>query len=364
MRANCDIRDIEVIAPNLKRRHTGVTSTITALLPVQARQLKIAALGAGLPDSLPRVGWFDLLRHGWKTPPNRHFRIWHARRNNEIIAGLFLRSILRMPLKVVFTSAARRSHTWITRALLNKTDAIIATSPEADSHLHVPARVILHGVNTERFHPAQNRAQEWAETKLPGRFGIGVFGRVRHQKGTDLFVEVMCRVLPRYPDFTAVIIGAITADQRIFAAGLKSRIAAAGLSDRIVFRGELEPEELPAWFRRMTIVVAAQRWEGFGLVPVEAMASGAAVVATRAGAAHHVVADNETGFLVRPDDLEALSSQIEKMMRDPELAMEFGRRGRIRAMERFSIEREASEIRDLYENCWKGIFPKEPETIP
>ena len=352
MRANRDIRDIEVIAPNLKRRHTGVTSTIAALLPVQARTLKIAALGSGLPDGLPRVSLLDVLRHGWKRPPNRRFRIWHARRNNETLLGLFLRSILRMPLKIVFTSAARRSHTWITRALLNRTDSVIATSPEADSHLRVPAHVILHGVDMNVYHPAKDRAQEWAEAKLPGRYGIGIFGRVRAQKGTDLFVEAMCRLLPKYPDFTAVIIGAATADQKIFTAGLKKRAAEAGLEDRIVFLGELEPEEVPLWFRRMTVVVCAQRWEGFGLVPVEAMASGAAVVATRVGAAHHIVVENDTGFLVQPEDLDTLTSQIEILMKDPELAAKYGQQGRIRASQHFSIEREAAEIQQVYENCW------------
>jgi len=352
LRANRDIRDIEVIAPNLKRRHTGVTSTIAALLPIQARTIKIAALGSGLPDGLPRVCLFDLLRHGWKRPANRPFRIWHARRNNEIILGLFLRSILRMPLKIIFTSAAQRTHTWITRALLNRTDLVIATSPEADSHLRGPAHVILHGVDMDRYHPAENREQEWAEAKLPGRYGIGIFGRVRAQKGTDLFVEAMCRLLPKYPDFTAVIIGAVTADQRIFTANLKKRAAEAGLSERIIFLGELETDDVPQWFRRMTIVVGAQRWEGFGLVPVEAMASGAAVVATRVGAAHHIVVENDTGFLVPPDDLDSLTSQIEKLMRDPELAAKYGRQGRIRASLHFSIVREAAEIQRVYESCW------------
>ena len=204
--------------------------------------------------------------------------------------------------------------------------------------------MILHGVDMERYHPAKDRAQAWAEGKLPGRFGIGILGRVRAQKGTDLFVEAMCRLLPKYPDFTAVIIGAVTADQKMFTANLKKRAAEAGLSDRIVFLGELDSEEVPVWLRRMTIVACAQRWEGFGLVPVEAMASGAAVVATRVGAAHRIVVENDTGFLVPPDDLDTLTSQIEKLMQDPELAAKYGRQGRIHASLHFSIEREAAEI--------------------
>ena len=64
----------------------------------------------------------------------------------------------------------------------------------------------------------------------PGRYAIGCFGRVRAQKGTDVFVEAMCRLLPRYPDFTAVIVGAVVPEQQGFANGLKKQIEAAGLA--------------------------------------------------------------------------------------------------------------------------------------
>ena len=59
-----------------------------------------------------------------------------------------------------------------------------------------------------RLYPS---AAAFAEAGLPGRYAIGCFGRVRAQKGSDVFVEAMCRLLPRYPDFTAVMVGAIVA---------------------------------------------------------------------------------------------------------------------------------------------------------
>ncbi|HEY5232582.1 MAG TPA: glycosyltransferase family 4 protein [Verrucomicrobiae bacterium] len=351
-RATHDIRDIEVIVPNLKLKHTGVTSTIAALLPVHARHLKIAAVGFGLPADWPQIGWENFFLHGWKRPHHRPFRIWHARRNNEMLAGLLLRSVLRMPLKLVFTSAALRNHAWLTRILLRQMDRVIATSPEAASRLRVPAKIILHGVDVQLYHPLADREKEWLSTGLPGRHGIGVFGRVRRQKGTDLFVESMCRLLPRYPDFSAVIVGAVTPDQKLFSGKLKSKVAAAGLSGRIRFLGELPPPEVRLWMRRMTIVVGPQRWEGFGLVPIEAMAGGAAVVATRAGAAHHLVADGKTGCLVPTDNLEALVEKIEVLMKDLVLATTMGRQGRTHVIEKFTVGREADEIQSVYENCW------------
>jgi len=350
-----DVRQVEVIATNLKWRFSGVTSTILALLPVQAKRARIAALGPNLPREWPRITWSGLFRHGWRSPPGRAFRIWHARRNIEMLAGLILRAVLRMPLKLVFTSAAQRRHSSWTRFLLARMDAVIAVSPEAASHLDVPCEVVLHGVDTARYRPAEDRDAQWAATGLPGRYGIGVFGRVRAQKGTDRFVDVMCRLLPRYPDFTAVVVGAITPDQRRFADALHAKIAAAGLDKRIVLLQELPADDVPAWLRRVTLVVGPQVWEGFGLVPLEAMASGVAVVATRVGAARHLIAEGETGYLVEPDDMAGLEARIESLMRDPAAAAAMGRRGRAHVVQRFSIEREAVGIQGVYDRLWGAV---------
>jgi mannosyltransferase len=349
-----NVRQVEVIVANLKRRFSGVTSTVLALLPVQSRRIRIAALGPNLPSHWQRITWRGLFRHGWQSPPGRRFRIWHARRNLEMLTGLILRSVLRMPLKLVFTSAAQRRRSAWSRFLLKRMDAVIAASPEAESYLEVPTTVVFHGVDTARYRPAEDRNAQWAATGLPGKFGIGVFGRVREQKGTDRFVDVMLRLLPRYPDFTVVIVGAITPDQRGFADALRAKIADARLGDRIRFLDELPADEVPAWLRRVTIVVGPQVWEGFGLVPLEAMASGTAVVATRVGAARHLVVEGETGYLVDADDMAGLEARIESLMRDPAAAAAMGRRGRAHVEQRFSIEREAAGIQEIYERLWSA----------
>jgi mannosyltransferase len=348
-------QQFEVIVASLKRRHTGVTSTVAALIPEQAKRLDIAALGPKVPPQWPRVTWTDLFKHGFNPPPGKRFRIWHARRNLEALTGLILRSVLRMPLKLVLTSAAQRRHSRWTHWLMRQMDAVVATSAETANYIPVPVKVISHGVDTARYFPAEDRCREWRSSGLPGRFGIAIFGRVRRQKGTDLFIEAMCRLLPKFPDFTAVIIGAVTPDQIPFARHLKGIIAAAGLSERIRFLGERPAAEIPLWFRRISIVVAPQRWEGFGLVPLEAMASGCAVVATRVGAAHHIIVDEHTGYLVSPEDLDGLVHRLEILMRDPQLTLKMGQAGRAHVVNHFSIEREAAELERVYESIWRGL---------
>ena len=82
--------DIEVIAPNLKRKYSGVTSTVAALLPIQERELRIATIGPRLPLDWPQVGAMDVLWNIRSPIKGRPFRIWHARRNGEMLAGVVL----------------------------------------------------------------------------------------------------------------------------------------------------------------------------------------------------------------------------------------------------------------------------------
>ncbi len=335
---------LEVIIPNLHWRYSGVTATNRMVAPRIAQLLNAAWLGRDAPGGIAKLSFADLLRlrRNWEAA-----RIWHARRNNEMIAGLLLK-LLGWRLALVFTSAAQRHHTWITRFLISRMDAVIATSETAASYLRRPAAVIHHGVDTELYRPPPDRAAALAAAGLPGKFAIGCFGRVRPQKGTDVFIEAMCRLLPKYPDFTAIIIGAVTADQQPFARRLQEKVKTAQLADRVCFLGELPIGEVPRWYQRVTIYAFTSRNEGFGLTLLEAMAAGAALVAARAGAAEKVVTDGDTGILVPPADVGALVEAIEPLMRDPERAAAMGRRARQRATAEFGVDAEAEKIAAVY----------------
>src|SRR5580698_7388947 len=283
---NISAENLQLIVPNLHRRYSGVTATNRMVAPKLARVFRAAWFGPDAPEGIARMRLADLAKLWRRRTP----LIWHARRNNEMIVGVLLR-FLGWPLKLVFTSAAQRHHSWITRWLIRRMDAIIATNDISASFLKRHATVIPHGVDTDTYAPPADRAATFAEAGLPGRYAIGCFGRVRAQKGTDVFVDAMCRLLPRFPDFTAVIVGAVAVEQSGFAAELKKRIEAAGLQSRIVITGELEIEEVQRWYQRLTIYAFTSRNEGFGLTLIEAMSAGAALVAARAGAAELVVED-------------------------------------------------------------------------
>jgi len=345
------VQDVEVVAPNFKRRLSGVTSTIVQLIPLQrAKGLNIATMGPGLPDTLPHLGWSALLSF-WSKPRTKPCRIWHARRNIEMLAGIFMRDVLRMKLRLIFTSAAQRHHKPFTKWLIRRMNAVIATSGRSGSFLEVPHDVIMHGVDLQRFHPPVGGEDSFAASGLPGKYAVGCFGRVRSSKGTDLFVDAMVALLPKYPDWTAIITGRTTAEHQSFEDALKAKIAAAGLQDRILILGEVP--DIRVWYRRLTLYVAPSRNEGFGLTPLEAMASQTAVVASDAGAYAEMIVEG-TGTSVAAGDGEALRKAIEPYLADPALAERDGENALRHVRATFPLEKEAAAISGVYERVFAG----------
>ena len=333
-----DIRDIEIIAPHFKRRLSGVTSTIIQLVPRQiADGVKIATLGPGLPDTLPKMTYRQLAGL-WRPLPNGRPRIWHARRNVEMLAGIVLRDILRMKLRLLFTSASQRHHTGYSRWLISKMDHVVATSAKTGSYLQVPHTVVLHGIDTARFHPPTNRERL--------RLRIGCAGRIRHQKGTDLFIDALIALLPRYPDWEGEAIGRVTSEHEGFADALRRKIATAGLSDRL--RLAEETTQVDAWYRSIDLYVAPSRTEGFGLTPLEAMASGVAVIAGDVGAYPEIIVSGETGTVVPTGDLAAYVAAIEPYLADPALARRHGDNALAHVRARFDIGNEVSGLNAVY----------------
>jgi mannosyltransferase len=346
-----DVAGIDVVAPNLKFRLSGVTSTIIQLVPVQAHTIGIATIGPGLPDSLPKMRWWQLPAL-LRRPASGRRRIWHARRNTEMVAGLLLKWLFRAPVHLLFTSAAQRSHQPFTKWLIRRMEAVIATSARSGSYLEVPHEVVMHGVDLDLFHPPRASEDAFAASGLPGRFAVGCFGRVREQKGTDLFVDAMIQLLPQFPDWTAAIAGRVTVENRGFAQTLQDKIDKAGLSERIVFLGEVPDVKL--WFRRLSLYVAPSRNEGFGLTPLEAMASETPVVASDAGAYAEMVVAGETGAVVPAGDGEALTAAIRPYLADPSLAETHGKEALAHVRQQFPLSREAEGIARVYDRLWSG----------
>lgn len=347
---------IQVILPNMNRRFSGITSTVAQVLPEQRKGIRIATVGHPLPGEEAHLSWWELVRLCRGTLPGGLPRIFHARRNIEMLAGLVLKRLLGCRLHLVFTSTAQRHHSAWTRFLYRKMDTLLSTSPRAASFLEREADAIIpHGIDSACYHPAADREAAWREAGLPGRHAIGIFGRVRPQKGVGDFIEALCEVLPAHPGWTAVIIGETTPRHRQFEEDMRAKVEAAGLSGQVKWLGKRPFSEIPEWFRRMSLVVCASRNEGFGLTCLEAMASGVPVVATRAGAWEMIIREGVDGWLVPCGDPSALARSLRQAMQDPVQLAEMGSAARQRIEESFTIVREADAINAVYRGIWSNL---------
>lgn len=334
---------IEVILPNLKRRLSGVTATLVRLLPIQAKSMGIVAAGPGLPDDLPTVSIWSLF-----FMDRKKLRVWHARRNTEMLLGLILKKVFRKSLKLVFTSASQRHHTRYTRFLISRMDAVIATSRKSVSYLKCPARVILHGIDTGKFHPVVDKSTVRRSLGIPDGTLIGCYGRVRRQKGTDVFVDTMIELLPEFPNVVALVMGRATSKHQGFLNDLRRRVKEARLEDRILFLPESPVDKMPHWYQVLDLFVAPQRWEGFGLTPLESMACGVPVIATDVGAFDELIEEGRTGVIIPPGDKEHMFRAAHSMLASPQKIQSWSIRCRQHMELHFSIENEVNSINALY----------------
>ena len=312
------IAKTELILGNSNKRFSGVTSTMLQVLSRQWSLLPVAVLGDHfLPKQATAISFLSLAKYGRSPLTDGRFRIFHARRNNEMIQALILKTLFRVKIKIVFTSTAQRHHTGF---------------------------IIPHGIDTNIYYPSHNKDESWAKLGLPGKYGIGIFGRVREQKGLDRLIDAALPLLKKYPDFTIVITGQVqNKDQAYFDAQI-SKVKQAGLQEQVVYLGELPFVEIPALVRSMSIVTALSRNEGFGLTVLEAMASGVAVLTSDAGAWPEVVRNGIDGHTVSSNNNQVLSDTLAKMLESPDTLHTMGAQGRQRIEQHYTIEREAESL--------------------
>lgn len=333
-----------VIAPNFKRRLSGVTATVVRLVPVQAREINIVATGPVLPAHVPQIPLRALL-----TLPRKPLRVWHARCNVEMIGGLVLKYLLGKQLKLMFTSASQRKQSGLTRWLIRRMDAVVATSDKTAAYLERPATVIMHGIDTDTFMPAADRTALRRRMGLPATGAlIGCYGRIRAQKGTDAFVHAMIDVLPQYPAARAIVMGRAVGEDEAYLQRLKQDVRAASLEDRILFKPEVPTDAMADWYAALDLYIAPQRWEGFGLTPLEAMATGCPVIAARVGAFEQLIEDGVTGTLVDADDIPALAAATDTALSDTTRLSTWRIAARAHVVQNFSIETEAQSLIALY----------------
>ncbi len=233
----------------------------------------------------------------------------------------------------------QRGTALVERALSHVTDRIVCISEyERRAALEI-------GISARRLVVIDNGISPRAPLQEPQpRAGgsprlIAFAGRFDRQKGFDTFVEVLRQL---GPDAKGIAIGSaiVSADQM------------PDLPPNIELLGWQPRDEVFDLYRRADLLLMPSRWEGFGLVAVEAMQAALPVFASRVGGLQDIVLDGQTGRLFTPDQPD----QIVRMIRESsdDTLCEYGHRGLERYREKYTARRMAQEMDSLYRELLAG----------
>jgi glycosyltransferase involved in cell wall biosynthesis len=215
--------------------------------------------------------------------------------------------------------------------------------------LGVPAErlaVIPNGVDRERFAAPADRAAARAALGIEDdRPVVALVGRISEEKGQDDYVRAAPGVVAELPGALFLIVGSTAKDAA--AAPLRDLARAGGVEDAVRFTGYVD--DMPALYAAIDVLAAPSRWEGFGLMLVEAMAAGVPIVASAAGAIPEVVGDGPA-LLVPPREPAALGAAIRRVLSDPDAARAMAAAGRERATA-FSWDRSAERLEAVYDEA-------------
>lgn len=219
-------------------------------------------------------------------------------------------------------------------------DGFLGNPPFMSSH---NVRVLYPSVDVERFHPRNNGHTIRAELGLADDMPLVVMiGRYQSVKGHDRFVQVAWLVGRRVEQAHFLIVG-----------GNPQTPADHAYRDRVQAMIEREHymahrfhlwqhrNDIPDILAAADVVVCPSEFESFGVVNVEAMASGKPVVSTNNGGPREVVVDGVTGYLVAPDDPITFSQRIIELLYSAQLRRSMGAAGRLRATQTFSAQAAA-----------------------
>jgi glycosyltransferase involved in cell wall biosynthesis len=181
-----------------------------------------------------------------------------------------------------------------------------------------------------------------AELGILGRYPVlGVVGRLDSVKGHRFLLEAMPEILGRWPKAVLLVIGPGELE-----VALKDQVERMAIGANVHFLGMRQ--DVPRILSVLDAFVLPSLSEGLSVAVLEAMASGKPVVATRVGGNPEVIEHGRTGFLVQPGDAGDLAANLVKLLSDPGMMQQFGRRGAERVRQHFTMGQMVDRYRDLY----------------
>jgi len=229
-------------------------------------------------------------------------------------------------------------------ARMKRLDARIAVSETARDFVaqYFPGdyHIIPNGVDVERFNPSVEPFERWRD---PQRVNLLFVGRLDPRKGVQVLLDAMPEVLEHTRGRARLLI--------VGDSYLRSRFegsVAPAARPHVHFLGHVPSQDLPRWYATGDVFVSpALGHESFGIVLVEAMAAGRAVVASDIAGYRSVIQPGVNGVVSPPGDVKALAATLAALVEDPERRAALAQRGRARALE-FAWPRVTDRIEAVY----------------
>ncbi len=253
---------------------------------------------------------------------------------------------------------------------IEKNRTIIAVSNAVREHLigegvsEEKIAVVYNGVDLEALHPDRVEGSIRDELGLPGDCPlIATVGQISLRKATDLFVETLQRLSERYADLQALVVGARfsqKAETVQFEADLRASVEREGLAGRVRFLGWRD--DVPSILRDLDLLVHPARQEPLGRVLLEASALEIPCVAADVGGNPEIIDHERTGWLVPPDDPDALAECVAQALDRSDVRRCAGREARRKVERKFSGEACACRMKEVYHGllCGSGGRRRHP----
>jgi len=226
------------------------------------------------------------------------------------------------------------------RYYINKAEVVIAVSKAAANFIsffvdYAPIKIIPNGIDTSKFKP--NFDKENKELR------ILFVSRLVHRKGPHLLIRAFKRVIKKFDNVSLTFVGS-----GYMKGTLEELAMSLNITNKIKFLGDVPDESLPQVYSESDIfVLPSLHAESFGLVLLEAMASGLPVVATNVGGIPEVLEDGKEGFLVKPDE-RSIADALIKLLEDENLRKAMGKNGRKKAVEKYDWKNVGEKIEETY----------------
>jgi glycosyltransferase involved in cell wall biosynthesis len=195
-----------------------------------------------------------------------------------------------------------------------------------------------------------SREEARARLGLTKRLAVGLIGRITRVKRQDMFIAAAARLIQdrHWSDVEFLIVGEAEPDDEAYLSELRETADRLRVGDNLRFTGYIE--KLPTLLAAFDIIAMPSDNEGLPFALLEAMASGCAVVATRAGGMAEIVKDGVTGLLIERGDTLSLVAALSRLLVDKRLREKIGGDARTSVIERFDRQNAIDQIERLYLN--------------